>query len=324
MNVGDFKQLFDRKLVVETYKEMYFREILGRIVYKFCANDSETTLFNFETLGTSTGIVGTQSFDIDDRIQGNKAIKFRFTAAGTGAATYTFAAVDISQHEKGRFRWKIAADNGDCMDMFKIRIGQDTSNYFERSIEKIGLDYEAHRSLESILLKEPHAVVGTPVLSAVTFLQYYFEANDSTVTNSIHVDIFQAFDGGFTLQNTNRGNTVYSDVHVEYKKPSAAIENFTKLTGDYWYIDYERDIHFYGKLGETVAPFELSDTSQNYGDMKIDIDITSLKNRQSVLGGEAIDENVYIQDEVTDGFKTSWTLDYKPKYLHIFVDTVGD
>lgn len=110
----------------------------------------------------------------------------------------------------------------------------------------------------------------------------------------------QAFNGGFTLQNCKRGDVIFEDVRVQYKKPSVAIENFTKLTGEYWHIDYERDIHFYGKLGDEIAPYSLTDTTQNFGDMTIDVDITNLRNRQTVRGGEAPDEFDYTQDEVCD------------------------
>ena len=68
---------------------------------------------------------------------------------------------------------------------------------------------------------------------------------------------------------------------------------------------------------------EITDTSEVYGDLSITADISQLKNRQVVRGGEAIDAFTYTQDEVTDGKLESWRLDYKPKGLKIYVDTTG-
>ena len=61
----------------------------------------------------------------------------------------------------------------------------------------------------------------------------------------------------------------------------------------------------------------------NYSELSITADISSLKNRQTVRGGEAIEAELYTQDEVTDWKAESRRLDYKPKGLEIRVDTTG-
>jgi hypothetical protein len=68
---------------------------------------------------------------------------------------------------------------------------------------------------------------------------------------------------------------------------------------------------------------EIIDTSEVYDNLSISADISQLKNRQVVRGGEAIDTALYTQVEVTDGKMESWRLDYKPKDLKIYVDTTG-
>lgn len=321
VNVSDYKHLFDRKVVAETYENMYFREIIGRIIYKFCANDNNTNLIDFETLGTSAGVVGTQTFDTVDRIQGNKSIQFAIWASGNGTATYTVAPIDIWSYDKVRFWWKIAEDNGMFMNTMKLRIGQGSSDYFERNINNIWLSFEAHRSLESQILAEPTATVGVPDLWTVTRVQFYFDFNWSTTANAIHFDLMQCFNWWFTIQNCKRGDVFLEDIRIQYKKPSSAVENIAKLTGEYWYIDYYRDLHYYGKLWEQTAPYTLTDTSQNFGEMSVDVDITNLRNRQTVRGGEAPDQLDYTQDEVSDGQEDSRRLDYKPKDLRIYVDS---
>ena len=48
-----------------------------------------------------------------------------------------------------------------------------------------------------------------------------------------------------------------------------------------------------------------------------------LRNRQVVRGGEAPSTTLYPQIFVADGSQTSFTLDYKPKDLAVYVDTGG-
>lgn len=57
--------------------------------------------------------------------------------------------------------------------------------------------------------------------------------------------------------------------------------------------------------------------------MEVEADISSLKNRVVVRGGEAPDINDYTEIEVVDGKQTSYGLDYKPKDLRIYIDTTG-
>lgn len=128
-------------------------------------------------------------------IQGEKSVQFAITGAGTGTATFTISSANLSTYQKARFWWKLAKNNGTKINAFKFRLGQNSSNYFEREVSNIGFNFEDHRSLESVLLNEPKNIVGSPNLSAVVFVQYYFDFNAGTTSNAIHLDILQAFNG---------------------------------------------------------------------------------------------------------------------------------
>jgi hypothetical protein len=45
----------DRKVVIDSFISQYSREIIGRIIFKFVATDSETEIFDFESNMTGTG-----------------------------------------------------------------------------------------------------------------------------------------------------------------------------------------------------------------------------------------------------------------------------
>lgn len=134
----------------------------------------------------------------------------------------------------------------------------------------------------------------------------------------MHFDISQATAGGITLKNTIRGDRKFVDVRVQYKKPSVLFEDICKLQGIFRYVDYERDINVF-RNDAKPAPFGLDDTSMNYDDLSISADISMLKNRQVVRGGEAPMLFQYTQDSENDGLVESWRLDYKPKDLEIYV-----
>lgn len=68
VSCNDYSELFDRKSIVETYNDMFFREILGRIVYEFVANDEEKIIDGFESAWMNSGTGAVMTDDTDDRI----------------------------------------------------------------------------------------------------------------------------------------------------------------------------------------------------------------------------------------------------------------
>jgi hypothetical protein len=53
----------------------------------------------------------------------------------------------------------------------------------------------------------------------------------------------------------------------------------------YWYIDYDRYIHFFPQATNT-APFNISETSNNFNNLRITYDSSRLINRQVIEGGD--------------------------------------
>lgn len=56
----------------------------------------------------------------------------------------------------------------------------------------------------------------------------------------------------------------------------------------YWYVDYEKRIHFFPK-NEEAAPFSITDVSNNYvfDSLSVDVDFSQIRNRVIVKGDEA-------------------------------------
>ncbi len=71
-----------------------------------------------------------------------------------------------------------------------------------------------------------------------------------------------------------------------YKQLYDVLDELAKRTGYDWYIDYDKDVHFF-KRDSIIAPFDVTDTAGNYilDSMKIRSDNTQLRNTIIVRGG---------------------------------------
>ena len=329
----DYSYLFDRKMVLQDFQTEYPREIMGRIVYFNCANDSSHDLDFFDTAWTQGG-VGLAMANDPDRIQGAYSQSTGTSGAGTGTWTQSLASSDLSSYTHARFWWKVAAGYGADITAVKLRLGTDASNYFEYSIANIGAGFEDCWNWESVILLSPTTTVGSPVLTAVVWMQFAVTATAAIPTGNLKFDHLLTSTGGFTLQNCDRGLLPIDDYRVSYQKPSDVLDDLSKRmigqsdsTGGasvsyVWFIDYTRDVNLYAQ--ETgSAPFNLSNApglqTMNYGKLVIDPDVTRLINRIVIIGGSAPSAALYQQNAAADGQQTSFKLDYGPDSIRMWV-----
>lgn len=90
-----------------------------------------------------------------------------------------------------------------------------------------------------------------------------------------------------------------------------ALDKLSKLTNFAYYIDYDKDIHFFQHTTEP-APFALTDTSGNYiqDTLEITRDLSQLRNRVFVRGGE-IEGTTRTEKFDGDGVKLTFVLGNK-------------
>lgn len=91
----------------------------------------------------------------------------------------------------------------------------------------------------------------------------------------------------FTVAGVQAAQMVAS-ISFNRLKFSQCLDKLAKLNNSNWYIDYYKDIHFFGKSAEE-APFNLTDTSNNYipESLRIKQDLSQLRNVVQVIGGDA-------------------------------------
>lgn len=145
---------------------------------------------------------------------------------------------------------------------------------------------------------------------------------ENMTDKAIIEDIVSRYCAGFGITTTNvlEGVTI-TQISFNYIQPSQAIKRIAKLTNRNWYIDYEKDIHYFPMLTDT-APFDIDISNNDYINLRISKDTTQLKNRVYVRGGTQLSDFT-TYEEKGDGIKTKFVIPDKPHDVTIEVDRGG-
>lgn len=321
VDCSDNSSIYDTHNVVDTYVSMYAREILGRIVYKYTANDSQNDISDLETTGalTASGVAVTPVLDSTDKIYKNNSLQIGSSAAGNAIYTNTFSAIDCSVYDRMRFWLKMPSLPSNWVSGITVKLISSAGNYFQWTD---AVQYDSVWSYDSFDFSRA-TIVGTPVRTAITSFELTLVATKTIPVGTFKIDHIYLSKGGFTLRGTQRGNILFKDVRAQYKKPTVLTEALSKNDGYIWFVDNDRDLRYFD--AETrFSPFNVvAPSGLYYGQLKITADITNLKNRVVVRGGIAPSDFLYTQKHVCDGKETSYRLDYPPKGLVVYTSTDG-
>lgn len=148
------------------------------------------------------------------------------------------------------------------------------------------------------------------------------ESYTSMLAGNIIKDLVDTYGDEFTTYNVADGITIDS-ITFNYMTLEQCISELAELTGYDWYVDYERDIHFFVEETAT-APYSLTEninTTGNYKDLLIRVDKSQLRNSVTVRGGTYLSD-LFEQLRVADGEQLSFNLDYYPRApISAYVDT---
>jgi hypothetical protein len=112
--------------------------------------------------------------------------------------------------------------------------------------------------------------------------------------HDIVVDLVNNFaTAGFTTSNVQTGHFNIASVKFNYEQTTRCLESLAKLIGWDWYVDPNKDVHFFfattntGSSEVNPAPFNIDETTGNIllPSIDIDISIANLKNSIYVIGG---------------------------------------
>lgn len=137
---------------------------------------------------------------------------------------------------------------------------------------------------------------------------------------------------GFTTSNVNC-DVVIKYIGFNYLPVSKCFEELANLTNFDWYVDENKDIHFFSKEANT-APFSLNDDdgSYDFNSLVIRRDNSQIKNSIIVRGGEYLGTQ-FTSEMEADGVSCIFNLPYKYRdfeatlsstKLNIGIDYIND
>lgn len=124
---------------------------------------------------------------------------------------------------------------------------------------------------------------------------------------------------GITTTNVSEGVTI-NQITFNYVPPSECITQIARLTGYNWFLDYNKDIHYF-PLTTTTAPFNITDGTQVKG-LQLSKNSISIRNRVYVRGGKYLSDN-FTYSVVADGEAIAWVLPDKPHEFTLTEDSVS-
>ena len=82
-------------------------------------------------------------------------------------------------------------------------------------------------------------------LTQIVKFEIEFTALQAVSIGTFKIDHILATKDGFTTKGVETGNVIFADVRSQYLKPTVLIEKLAKENGYFWYVDTEKDIHFF-------------------------------------------------------------------------------
>jgi hypothetical protein len=124
---------------------------------------------------------------------------------------------------------------------------------------------------------------------------------------------------GITTNNVGEGITI-KQISFNYMQISQALRRICELSGRNWYIDYDKDIHYF-PLDATNAPFDIDSDNARYSNLRVYKDSSQLKNRVYVRGGTKLSDFTTYSVK-GDGQMRTFVLPDKPHEISATVNDV--
>ena len=302
--------------IFEEERELY---VLIRDLLHTINRDYETTLAEFETIETWTG----GSADTTNYRRGSQGRKV--TSSGSYATSEYTPSTAINVSDEEYIVFDAYVDDASVCDAIRLRLGDSSlTNYYEYEITsgfETGWNYYR-------VLKTAFSSTGSPAWSAIAKIQVGADATASNTVNVTFDDLYAMDEDGFTMDNVVTNNLTIPSAKFGFKLPSDVLKRYAQVTAYEWYVDANRDIHFFSSL-QNGAPFELTDDGGNhiYDSLKIDQDLTKLRNVVLFFGGQetALNNTTEYLGYQADGTQTNFQVarKYNPTTVSVEVNSVA-
>jgi len=135
-----------------------------------------------------------------------------------------------------------------------------------------------------------------------------FESYKNYLAGNIIKHIIDTYLTGFTYDNVADGYVIL-DISFDYVQVSEAITKIAGICGYEWYVDYNKDVHFFA-LNTYQAPFDLDDNQADYKDLIINDNISQLRNRTFIKSSAL--QGVFGETFIYDGVAEEWICKFAP------------
>ena len=124
----------------------------------------------------------------------------------------------------------------------------------------------------------------TRVLDRQLAIEHYTNTTVSGIIN----DLVTNYASDFTTANVDCDINIAS-IYFNYLPLSQCIQKLAQAVNYSWYVDYNKDIHFFATNKE-LSPFNLTDDNGNYifNSLIFTDDLSQLRNRVRIRGGEIV------------------------------------
>lgn len=183
---------------------------------------------------------------------------------------------------------------------------------------------ELEATIEGLMITNQVTVSDWGYLFNGTLVKKNYAAMDPA---DIVIDIVSTFCAGkgFTTNHVQRGNFLIPTVKFNYQQPTKALQSLATLIGWDWYIDANKDIHFF--LGDVddavgdggVAPIVIdqaggeSGSDMQWNSLDVDLNLQNMQNSVYVIGGMYIKTFTAlntIDTFPTDGVRQFFSVSY--------------
>lgn len=125
---------------------------------------------------------------------------------------------------------------------------------------------------------------------------------------------------GFTTNNVQTGPTI-DKITFNYLPVSECIRKLAKITNYEWYVDENKDIHFF-QSETNPAPYEVDSDNSAIRNLNMNWDFSGVINRVNVHGGS------YLSSPKTESFSgddttVEWNLEFGPHDLVLYLGATG-
>ncbi len=333
---SDYSKLFGAKIVTGSWLNVDARYIINDFCNNF-VNYNQTLDELYYANNTAlqaiwsahTGDATAPTVDGSLFIEGLGSSVFAWTHSG-GTATWTatlsnpldlslFTGVASGQPQQGYAMFWYDTATGGNITSFTLKIGSDSSHYIQVPFKITTTSAFAYAS--GVL--NVATIVGIPNWTAVNFVQIVVV---ETGSGSIHLNGLRVnADSAFTLYQVEPTSIVpeYRSAQIQ---ASDLINRLAKSFGFAWYISYDSpgaggngDV-FFGDIETAPAPFQITDTSNNFNDLQIQTDVSNVGNRIIINGGNALSLNTFTQVFTADGSTTMYALAGSPGSMAVAID----